>query len=131
MRRTLSMLLIVGFVGVAVFGFVSMGHIDGRSYDSCIAAAVQGIACVEESSSYLFHFGAYKSFSTITLEGDSNLALELALIFALAVYATYGVRVALPRLPMFRFVCFSRKVLPSHTVFTRLLALHENSPSLL
>lgn len=69
MRHGLSIFLIAGFLGVAVFGFLGM-DMGGYGHMDCLATAVQGEVCPEalDAAGFIdFHFNAARFFSTAVL----------------------------------------------------------------
>lgn len=84
MRSLISLLLIIGFLGIAIFGFMGMG-IDGHGHMDCIATAVQGKICPEAFGAVgfiNFHFNAARFFSTAVF--GSLVLPALAVLLALA-----------------------------------------------
>jgi len=70
--------LILGFVSVAVFGFLAMEHQAGHELELCLAKTVQSAPCEKSESLFAstYHARVFKSFS-------------LTLLAALAVFAAF------------------------------------------
>ena len=90
MKSLLTIVLLIGFVGVAVFGFAGVSHGASDAHDSgCIMALAQGADCPteERAADFLaFHLGTFKSFST-AIFGEPALASLLTLILLAAFIA--------------------------------------------
>src|SRR3989338_4552443 len=86
MRRRVGILLLLGFIAIAVFGFIAIGHLhESAAHGDCIAAISQGVrGCADEgesATSLLFHLRTFKSYSQALLV--SILALSVLITFAL------------------------------------------------
>lgn len=81
MKSALTILLITGFVSVAVFGFIGIGHINEAAHHGCLAALSQNGICPSASSAPLTaafsHLNILKSFS-LALLNSAFLLLSLA-----------------------------------------------------
>lgn len=131
MRRLLALLTIIGFSGIAVFGVFAMNH--GHGDIGCIAASAQGSSCPNTSnvlSFIAFHVNAFKTFSTATFGSQAIDALLIitALLSIAVLLSTAGLAIV-PASSNRRLSDFS--VPPLKQQFTRWLAFHENSPSLI
>ena len=107
MNSWLSILLIIGFLGIAIFGFMGMGT-DGHGHMDCIATAVQGKICPETfgvAGFINFHFNAARFFSTAVFGSLALTALAVFLSFALVTLILSRLRdlplIAKYRLPQF------------------------------
>lgn len=130
MKSAFITLLIISFIGVAVFGFVSMIFGDAHGYD-CIASNRLGAFCPLNNAFdfVIFHIGAFKYFST------AIFVFSLTLLIAALSLVAFSV---LPRplsndeenddsvfsTPGAKFI-----VLPKIRRITRWLSLHINSPA--
>ena len=137
MRITLTLFLITGFIGVAVFGVFAMNHGSEHGHGGCIAATAQGIDCLKYEgvlSLIAFHLDAFRSFSTATF-GDNIAHILLSLIALMSVIAI-GIIARihlshLPRATYYRHRQFlNSDYFPSQRKFIRWLAFRENSPSM-
>ena len=108
MKFAFATILIFSLLGVAVLGFLAMNH--GEGHSGCIAAAANGLDCVQET----------RSFSLAVLFG---LAL-----FALVLLFSFGFKAPSPALYL-KWRNFQILFLPQKSLLIRWLALHENSPS--
>ncbi|MDO8557426.1 MAG: hypothetical protein Q7R98_03100 [Candidatus Jorgensenbacteria bacterium] len=83
MKQVFAVLIVLGFLGVAVFGFYAMHH--GQN---CIAMAAQGlIGCPltnAAASSVNFHIDAFRSFSSAVFSAESIAISFVLILFALA-----------------------------------------------
>lgn len=89
-KNITTILVIAGFVGITVFGFLAMGdHGTGHNLSGCIAA-LQGVGCpifsglVDFAS---FHLNAFKAFSS----ANQNVAAA-ALTLLIGLFAFYFLR---------------------------------------
>lgn len=85
MMKEISILIIIGFIGIAVFGFFGMGeHGPEHNFGGCIAA-LRGEADCSVFKGLLdfasFHLGAFKTFSS------ANLSIAAAIMALLAGFA--------------------------------------------
>lgn len=70
MRRTITTLITLSFIGIALFGFIAMGHAINHGLGGCIASLAQKAECPTEGNvlTYIsFHFSIFRSFSTAIL----------------------------------------------------------------
>ena len=121
--------ILIGFISIAVFGFLAMGH-DAASRGACLAMTFNRSACpagVFEMIS--FYSNAFKNFSLATISLGLNLAI-LAATLMLALFAAFFSPVASYASPILRRVEFLAPLV-SRQDFIRWLSLHENSPSFL
>lgn len=88
MNSFLASVLIIGFFGVAVFGFFAMGHGDDHN-SKCFAVVSSGADCAVFTSILEFiefHLNALRKFSTAVFASAIELPL-LLFVFAYAVFA--------------------------------------------
>ncbi len=129
--------LIMGFVGISVFGAFGM-HTGMQNHNGgCIAATAQGADCPKQGNplEYLtFHLDAFRDFSTVIFE-ENLLAylLVLALLAAGVGLALLLGNLAPPQsdLAYFRYGQGENFNSPPKLRLLRWLALHENSPATL
>ena len=136
MKPALTTILLIGFIGIVVFGLITMNHRNAYDHKSCIVAIAQGANCSEgtDSLSFVsFHLDAFKNFSTAVL-GNNILSIFLAIV-ALISFVGFGISLRVNvQSPQLNF--FSRRgrflesfFPPFQKELTRWLALHENSPA--
>ncbi|MDP3999786.1 MAG: hypothetical protein Q8P76_04350 [bacterium] len=129
--KLLPVILLVGFVSIAVFGFAAMNDDHGSG---CLATMVNGGVCPEQNPLVFaaFHLEVFKSFSSAVFSGNFaglfSIILALALILATVVtgkisppakiFTAERKRYFESFLPLFR------------QAIIRWLALRENSPAL-
>ena len=124
MKPLFSMLTIIGFVAIAVFGFSAMGQDSGHGHSKiCIATVATGFECPPGTNLADFHLSAFRTFSNATLFVYSLLVLFIAL-WTLQI-GPFGSR------PVLEFQTRNRgHLLTSYeTSLKSWLSLHENSPS--
>ena len=91
MKNLFVVFMILGFIGVAVFGFLAMGeHGPGHNFSGCIAA-LQGKADCSAFGGLVsfasFHLDAFKVFSSANFSAATAVGLVLfsaALVFSTA-----------------------------------------------
>lgn len=136
MKIALTLLLIIGFAGTAIFGVFAMNHGAAHGHEGCIAAAAQGTDCPREENAFSFlnfHSAAFQSFST-AIFGES-IASALISFAVLALAAALGVFAKVStEMPAFAAHSYRAQFLESCSLsfqqkFVHWLALHENSPS--
>ena len=129
--RYVSVLLLIGFVGLAVFGVFSM-HAGMQDHGSgCVAATAQGMDCPKNNPlSYLaFHFGALKGFSTAVFGNFMMVFLLLVFAFIYAFRPLSDLRAR----SSFEYAAWGLRRERSSLQGERIrhwLALHENSPGI-
>lgn len=133
MKISLTILLVISFVSIAVFGFFGMNSTMGPGHKSdCIAAVAQDADCPQETNSLdfaIFHVDAFRSFSLTTL--TVNIATAFLLVLALFLGLGFLLRRIFytPYLALsFSRFTDSSPPLPKQE-FTSWLALLENSPA--
>lgn len=132
--RYLNVILLVGFVSLAVFGAFGMHAFTKDHETGCIVATSQAADCPAEINpieSFSLHANVFKNFSDAVFGKAGFSVLAFYLLSALGLL--FGLYVPKFLKPKFSIVCrqtnsdsFSP---PSKYEFNRWLALHENSPS--
>ena len=139
MKKYLATILLIGFVGVALFGLAWMPHqMSGHSGSDCLASFVVGKSlCPDGNNSFsytFYHFQAYEFFSNaITVSVGAVLA-----IIAFAFILTFALRKFDPCSISRKQIIYLKKRLieiadslrSSFRNFIRWLSILENSPSL-
>ena len=131
--KYLGIFLLIGFVGLAVFGTFG-AHTGMQSHDSgCIAAAIQGTDCPKETNLFeyvAFHFGTYKDFSLATI--DNNVGGSLLLTFIYLLFAGFALS-QIYSLKSPQLVSHNRLIdslyNPQEQRLAHWLVLHKNSPT--
>jgi len=134
MKSAVSAITIIGFVGVAVLGFVAMNHNSGHGHSGCIVAITQGTACPEGSNVITFlnsHFNAFKNFSLATFGENTLNALLLAFVSLLFIGLGFSKAFLFrtPQLALARHRFTGSFSPPQKQELIHWLALHENSPA--
>lgn len=85
MKYLITLILIVSFVGIAIFGFTFFAHgMEGS--DNCITSPIDGTACPTSIASMtLHHISALQTLLTSVTPSISNLLLLLAFILLTSV----------------------------------------------
>ena len=129
-------LLIAGFVGIAVFGFLAINHGNGHEHAGCIATTAKGIDCPLGANTILFaifHLDIIKSFSTAIFNYDysGSLILLAFIIFLVGWITRFKIGFDLPALAAIQYRHCSKETyfFPLRQNLTGWLALHENSPA--
>ena len=136
--KYLATILLIGFVGVAIFGFVWMPHqMSGHSGSDCIASLVVGKSlCPDGDSTFsyaFYHFQAYEFFSSAIIV---SVAAVLAII-AFAFILTFVLKNFDPLFVSRNHITYIKKRLfeitdslcSSYKNLIRWLSILENSPS--
>ncbi|MEK7567180.1 MAG: hypothetical protein AAB527_03555 [Patescibacteria group bacterium] len=126
-NKFLVNLILLGFVGIAVFGFLAMGH-DAAARGACLAMTFNRSACPSGISETIsFYASAFKSFSLAVL----TLGLNLAAVGIIFGFSLFIFSVPTPNFSQFSFLkrfSFATSILAKKNL-THWLSLHENSPS--
>lgn len=132
MNFWVSLLIIFGFLGVAVFGVLAMDH--GR-IGGCLATIANGGFCPNVSNLLeliSFYSGIFKSFSMAVL---GQQALMAFLIILFMIEGALGRVTLIRQTNIFNNLCFLQNRFPERAAlvykkdFISWLALHENSPA--
>lgn len=135
MKFLITAIVILSFLGIAVFGVFAMNHGGEHGY-GCIAATAQGVARCPNQADPLafltFHIDAFKSFSTAIVGSSLASMLLVALALVLVSSLAWFFRNTIPAFSSLQ--AYRRKqresfALPSERQLIRWLALHENSPA--
>lgn len=128
MKPVSVILVLAGFVAVAVFGFLGMNHAQNIGHDDCIASAALG-AChnLGRTDLVFLHISAFQRFSEAVIGGAAGTGWLLAL-FA-AVFIAGAFLLFSPERSWYLGRQFESDFLGFRKEFLHWLALHENSPS--
>ncbi len=124
MKALFSILAIISFVTIAVFGFSAMEQDPEHGHSKiCIATVANGFECPPGTNLIDFHLNAFRTFSNATLLAYSLLALFVAL-WTLPT-GPFGLK------PVLKFQTKDRGPLfiSRETILKSWFSLHENSPS--
>lgn len=133
MKKLLSLLSIIGFVGITVFGFVIFDMGPGHS-GGCIASAIDGTTCPTNIVDFAtHHISALQTLTGTAVPTSSTWSLLLAslLLISVSIFLFYK---NLPS-PKLEFLPQRLRDLTLHSLFSRQkviswLSLFELSPSL-
>ncbi|MFW0838180.1 MAG: hypothetical protein ACKKL5_04245 [Candidatus Komeilibacteria bacterium] len=134
MKYLITAIILVSFIGIATFGVFGM-HIGAQHHDGgCVAAAIEGVDCPQQSSpvDYLaFHLTVFHNISTTT---SSNISIALFIFSLFVVAIIFGV--SKENSVSAKLAYYLRKwldlfKLPFRDKALRWLTLHENSPAIL
>ena len=134
MKYLATLLLIVSFVGIGIFGFALFDHamMDG-SNSGCVASAIDGTECPTNIMAMTLHHVSAIQTLTTTLPASSNWLLLLAslLLVSVSIFLFYK-DLLLPKLEFLpqRLRDLTLSSLYSRQRITSWLSLFELSPSL-
>ena len=134
MKYLATLLLIMSFVGVGIFGFALFDHamMDG-SNGGCVASAIDGTECPTNIMAMTLHHVSAIQTLTTTLPASSNWLLLLAslLLVSVSIFLFYK-DLLLPKLEFLpqRLRDLTLSSLYSRQRITSWLSLFELSPSL-
>lgn len=137
MRSALTAFLIISFLGIAVFGIMTMNHDSDSNHNGCIASTFRGVDCPANKMGTLsfvsFILDAFKDFSTAVF-GKGFLTMFLfsvALLLAIRLALAIARKDCAPLCSGFNFFHKRRESFTPNfqSEFTHWLALHENSPA--
>src|SRR5574343_728492 len=100
MKYLATLLLIMSFVGIGVFGFTLVDHVMmGSSNNDCVASAIDGTECPTNLMAMTSHHISAIQTLTTTLPASSNWLLLLAslLLIAVSIFLFYK-NLLLPKL---------------------------------
>ena len=138
MRNLIALIVILGFLGLSVFGYLAMRHESGQGHSFCAFIDTIKGDCPNSSAQFSFlnfHINAFKSFSSAVF---SNIATSAILLLSLLILlfgfeyfrdflvAPFRLRPTIYKIPFFGFSdCHLFKKL------THWLTIKENSPNFL
>lgn len=137
MRFAATSLVLVSFIGLAVFSVAFMGATEhhANNFSACVGSLTQGTVCPQNNpwEAAIFHLGAFKFFSNSTLSSNS-LTLTIYFLAALVLILTFlSVHPFLPSPASASLVSFRKSFETSFQPFKKKLnlwhSLHENSPA--
>ena len=131
MKRFISLPLILGFVGVTLFGFslfdMGSGHVGG-----CAASIVDGAACpTSAADAASHHLSAWQVFTTTFVSFFGSLALIASLVLVSVVTFLFysGIRFLKPLYERQRLRDFALNFAYSRQEIASWLSLFELSPA--
>lgn len=137
--KFLTLILLIGFIGMGLFGFVGMPHQMSEHSDSdCLASfVVNKILCPDGNNSFsyaFYHIQAYQFFSNALVSSFVAICAVIALAFLL----TFVLKKIDTRLILRNQIFYLKKrlteiadsLISSFRNFIRWLSLLENSPSI-
>lgn len=132
MKSLFTAFVLASFIGLIGFGIFGM-HADMQNHDgNCIAAAVQGKDCPEQSNfaAYLtFHLDIIKNFSTTAFNYSTASLLILSLLTVGTAFGTLLTYLAPPKFAYHWITQSDSSNSPLRHQLIRWLALFENSPT--
>lgn len=135
MKRALTIITVLSFISIAVFGFMAIGHGNEHKGRACLATTVNGQSCPKEfglAGILAFHLGTFKSFSTAVFAQTIFMSLVFG-VLALLWLQGIGSN-SFSELDRRNF-CYRHKYKKQSPVSVfksenfRWLSLHENSPA--
>lgn len=134
MKYLASLLLIINFVGIGVFGFALFNHGMQNSNNDCVTSAVDGTVCPTSIVGMtLHHISALQTLTTATLPPIFSWFLLFASLFLISVLAFLFCKNLL--FPKLKFLPQRLEYLTLHSLYnkqriTSWLSLFELSPAL-
>ncbi|MDI6734389.1 MAG: hypothetical protein QMD50_02785 [Patescibacteria group bacterium] len=134
MKSLLTIIFIIGFIGITVFGFAWMHHGMQNHDGECIAAIALNVDCPKQASliNYLvFHLNAFKSFSLAAF--GENLLNPLLFVLASLLFVGFFSSSLIFISPLgsdssrYKFKNYFSP--PQKQKLAHWLALYENSPT--
>lgn len=136
MKSVFISILIISFVGIALFGIFSM-HVDMQNHDGrCIAPSIQGTDCPKQSNSLIyitFHLDAFRGLSTLALGNNffaSLLAITMFLVGVGLAFLFNNIVKKKSSTKHYNYKKYRSFKSPAEKQLLNWLALHENSPAI-
>ena len=86
MKHLLTLILLISFVGIAIFGFTLFAHGMDSSDNNCITSPIDGTACPTSIAAMtLHHISSLQTLLTSVTPSFSNLFLLLAFLLLVSV----------------------------------------------
>lgn len=137
--KYLTLILLIGFIGMGLFGFIGMPHqMSEHSGSDCIASFVVGNILCPDGNNYFsyafYHIQAYQFFSNALISSFAAIFAVIALAFLLTfVLKKIDTRLVLKNQIFYlkkRLTEISDSLISSLRNFIRWLSILENSPSI-
>lgn len=130
MKYLATLLLIMSFAGIGIFGFSLFDHTMMNSSNSnCVASTIGGTECPTSIMSMtLHHISAIQTLTT-ALPSSSSLFLLLVSLLFIGLAFFFPHRFNPPQLALYRYRSRDFFSPPQERKYLRWLALHENSPA--
>lgn len=137
--KYLAIILLIGFMGMGLFGFIGMPHqMSGHSGSDCLASFVVGSSlCPDGNNSFsyaFYHIQAYQFFSNALISSFAAIFAVIALAFILTfVFREFDARFVLRNQIFYlkkRLTEIADSLHSSFRNFIRWLSILENSPSI-
>lgn len=133
MKYLATLLLIMSFAGIGIFGFALVGHNMQSPNNDCVASAIDGTVCPTNIMAMTSHHISAIQTLTTTLPASSNWLLLIAslLLVSVSLFLFYK-NLLLPKL---EFLPQRLRDLTLHSLYSRQkvtswLSLFELSPAL-
>ncbi len=130
MKYLTSLLLIMSFIGIAVFGFAIFDHGMHNPNSDCVASVIDGVACPTNILNMaLHHISVLQGFSQTLIPSTVSILL-LSLLLTAFSFFLFQKDLFYPQ-PVFLFYRHRNPTRPHRQQkITSWLALFEHSPSL-
>jgi len=130
MRYLTSSLLIISFIGIAVFGFAIFDHSMHNPSSDCVASVIDGVVCPTNILNMaLHHISVLQTFSQALIPSTVSILLFSLLLMVISFFILRK-DLFYPQ-PVFSFHRYRNQTRPRHQQkITSWLALFEHSPSL-
>ena len=133
MKHLLTLILLISFVGIAIFGFTLFAHGMDSSDSNCITSPIDGTSCPTSIAAMtLHHISALQTLLTSVTPSISNLLLLLAfmLLILVSVFLSHK-NILFPKLDLLRerLRDLATNFSYSKQKIISWLSLFENSPA--
>jgi len=133
MKYLITLILVVSFVGIAIFGFTLFAHGMDSSDSNCITSPIDGTACPTNITAMtLHHISSLQTLITSTTPSISNWLLLLAflLLISVSIFLSYK-NLLFPKLELLRerLRDLATNLSYSKQKIISWLSLFENSPA--
>lgn len=133
MKYLITLILVVSFVGIAIFGFTLFAHGMDSSDNNCITSPIDGTACPTSIVAMtLHHISSLQKLLTSVTPSISNLLLLLAfiLLVSVSIFSFYK-NLLFPKLELLRerLRNLATNFSYSKQKIISWLSLFENSPA--
>lgn len=137
MKFTATLLVLVSFIGLAVFGiaFMDSGKHHESSFIACVGSLTQGATCPSDNpvASSIFHLNSFRAFSSSPLtQSVALLLVTVGLLLAAAMLKAIrvGFVSSLNTKPLALKKIFETSYQPFKEEKILWNSLHENSPAI-
>lgn len=133
MKYFIALIVILGIIGIGIFGFFIMNHDMNHSSGNCVASIINNTVCPSDAiSAILHHITAYEIFSQAIVNSTSFVIIATLLLLAIVVMLMVKMFLLTPLILFSEFLVWRRDEhsATNQRKLIRWLSLLKNSPAI-